>query len=52
MKKVMCAGTFDIIHPGHLYYLSEAKKYGDNLVVVVARDETSKDFKGKKPIHN
>ena len=52
MKKVMCAGTFDIIHPGHLYYLSEAKKYGDKLIVVVARDETSKSFKGKKPVHN
>ena len=52
MKKVMCAGTFDIIHPGHLYYLSEAKKYGDKLIVVVARDETSKYFKGKKPVHN
>ena len=52
MKKVMCAGTFDIIHPGHLYYLSEAKKYGDKLIVVVARDETSKTFKGKAPIHN
>jgi len=52
MKKVMCAGTFDIIHPGHLYYLSEAKKHGDRLVVVVARDNTSKSFKGKKPLHN
>lgn len=52
MKKVMCAGTFDIIHPGHLYYLSEAKKYGDKLIVVVARDETSNNFKGKKPLHN
>ncbi len=52
MKKVMCAGTFDTIHPGHLYYLSEAKKYGDKLIVVVARDETSKEFKGRKPFHN
>lgn len=52
MKKVMCAGTFDVIHPGHLYYLSEAKKYGDKLVVVVARDDTSQTFKGSKPIHN
>ena len=52
MKKVMCAGTFDTIHPGHLYYLSEAKKYGDRLVVVVARDDTSESFKGKKPAHN
>ena len=52
MKSVMCAGTFDIIHPGHLYYLSEAMKYGDKLIVVVARDETSKSFKGRGPIHN
>ncbi|MBI3036005.1 FAD synthase [Candidatus Woesearchaeota archaeon] len=52
MKTVMCAGTFDTIHPGHLFYLSEAKKYGDKLVVVVARDETSETFKGKKPKHN
>ena len=52
MKKVMCAGTFDIIHPGHLYYLSEAKKYGDRLVVVVARDETAEKIKGKRPLNN
>ena len=52
MKLVMCAGTFDTIHPGHLYYLSEAKKYGNKLIVVVARDETSEKFKGKKPLHN
>lgn len=51
MKKVMCAGTFDVIHPGHLYYLSEARKYGDKLIVVVARDTTSESFKGKKPVH-
>ena len=48
----MCAGTFDTIHPGHLFYLSEAKKYGSKLIVVVARDETSETFKGKKPVHN
>src|SRR3989338_4634460 len=52
MKKVMCAVTFDIIHPGHLFYFSEAKKYGDKLVVVVARDNTSEKFKGKKPVHS
>ena len=52
MKTVMCAGTFDIIHLGHLYYFSEARKYGDKLVVVVARDDTSEAFKGKKPTNN
>jgi len=36
----MVFGTFDILHPGHLYLFSEAKKMGDILVVVVARDVT------------
>lgn len=40
MKTVMCFGTFDLLHLGHLFYLKEAKKYGDYLIVVVARDET------------
>ena len=48
----MCAGTFDTIHPGHLYYPSESKKYGSKLIVVVARDNTSEKFKNKKPNHN
>ena len=52
MIKVMCAGTFDIIHPGHLYFFSESKKYGDRLVVVVARDSTSERLKKKKPKNN
>ena len=52
MQKVMVAGTFDVIHPGHLYYFSEAKKNGDYLVVVVARDSTSERMKGRKPVHN
>ena len=52
MIKVMCAGTFDKIHPGHLYFFSEAKKHGDKLIVVVSRDKTAEKFKGKKPMHN
>ena len=39
----MASGTFDIIHPGHGFYLSESKKLGgDNaiLMVVVATDKT------------
>jgi len=52
MKTIMCAGTFDIVHPGHLFFLSEAKKYGDKLLVVVARDSNSENFKEKKPKHN
>ena len=36
----MASGVFDLLHIGHLYYLKEAKKYGDELIVVVANDET------------
>src|SRR3989344_6207804 len=49
MKTVMASGSFDLINPGHLYYLGEAKKYGDKLVVVVARDSSILRFKGKRP---
>jgi FAD synthetase len=40
MVKVMASGVFDILHPGHLHFLEEAKKLGDELVVVVATDKT------------
>lgn len=49
MKKVLCFGTFDILHPGHIYFLKECKKLGDFLVVVVARDLTVKKVKGRWP---
>ncbi len=44
----MATGTFDLIHPGHGYYLEESKKVGGNdarLVVVVARDSTVRSRK-------
>ncbi len=43
MKTVMATGTFDIIHPGHGYYLEEAKRLGGDdarLIVIIARDAT------------
>ena len=40
MKKVMCFGTFDLLHVGHLDYFKQARKYGDHLIVVIARDVT------------
>ena len=45
MVRVLATGTFEILHPGHLLYLEEAKKLGDELFVVVARDETVKNRK-------
>lgn len=52
MKKVMCFGTFDLLHEGHRFYLNEAKKLGDWLVVVVARDETVKEVKKRQPLND
>ena len=45
MVKVMATGVFDILHLGHLYFLKEAKKLGDELVVVVATDKTAEKLK-------
>jgi FAD synthetase len=45
MVKVMASGTFDILHMGHIYYLKEAKKLGDELIVIVARDSTVRKMK-------
>ena len=39
----MCFGTFDLLHLGHLNYFQQAKKYGNYLIVVIARDQTKKD---------
>ena len=46
--RVMATGVFDLLHPGHLYFLTEAKRLGDELVVVVARDQTARRLK-KEP---
>ncbi len=45
----MAFGTFDLFHQGHRYYLEQAKKYGDELIVVIARDENVKKIKGFLP---
>jgi FAD synthetase len=45
MVKVMATGVFDLLHLGHLYFLNEAKKLGDELLVVVATDKTAENLK-------
>ena len=45
----MCFGSFDVLHPGHMFYLREARRFGDKLVVVVARDSSIRKIKGKEP---
>jgi FAD synthetase len=51
MKTVMIFGTFDIVHLGHLNFFKQAKKYGDTLIAVVARDERVEKLKKKTPVY-
>ena len=46
--RVLLFGTFDHLHPGHEFVLSEGAKRGE-LHVVVARDITVERIKGHKP---
>jgi FAD synthetase len=41
-RRIVATGTFDILHPGHLFYIEESKKLGDELWVIVARDANVK----------
>lgn len=45
-------GSFDVIHKGHIHFLEEAKSLGNRLVIVIARDTTIAEVKGKKPHHS
>lgn len=51
MKTVIAHGTFDIFHYGHLFYLQNAKGYGDKLCVLVSSDAYAKS-RGKNPYFN
>jgi len=51
-KVVFTNGCFDILHVGHLRYLTEAKKQGDVLIVGVNSDDSVKRLKGDtRPIN-
>src|SRR3989338_5599816 len=50
MRKVMAFGTFDVIHEGHIFFLTQSKKYGDYLIIVIARDKTVYSVKGSYPV--
>jgi rfaE bifunctional protein nucleotidyltransferase chain/domain len=52
-KIVFTNGCFDIIHAGHCFYLSEAKKLGDVLIIGMNSDYSVKSIKGEnRPINN
>ena len=50
---VFTNGCFDLIHPGHIYILEQAKAEGDTLIVGLNSDESIKKFKSEsRPICN
>lgn len=52
MKRVLVGGCFDLIHYGHIKFLTEAKKAGDWLIVALESDENVRRHKGSnRPIH-
>ncbi|MBI2599806.1 adenylyltransferase/cytidyltransferase family protein [Candidatus Daviesbacteria bacterium] len=52
-KIVLVGGCFDVLHPGHIFFLEKAKKMGDFLVVILESDEKIKRIKGNnRPIYS
>ena len=45
-KIVFTNGCFDILHPGHIHILDQAKSYGDMLIVGLNSDNSIKRLKG------
>lgn len=49
VKTVLVFGAFDLLHPGHVYFLNESMKLGDELHVNLASDDFIKKVKNKTP---
>jgi rfaE bifunctional protein nucleotidyltransferase chain/domain len=51
-RVVFTNGVFDILHPGHVRYLAEARRHGDALIVAVNSDRSVRAIKGDgRPVH-
>lgn len=51
-KMVLVGGCFDVLHVGHIEFLTQARCQGDFLVVALESDEFIKIVKKKTPFHN
>jgi len=51
MKTVFTNGCFDILHPGHILFLKEAKLLGDLLIVGLNSDYSVSELKPGRPIN-
>lgn len=50
-KVVFTNGCFDLLHPGHVRYLQQARALGDALIVALNSDRSVRELKGdKRPI--
>jgi D-beta-D-heptose 7-phosphate kinase/D-beta-D-heptose 1-phosphate adenosyltransferase len=45
---VFTNGVFDLLHPGHVRYLTEARSLGDALVVGINSDRSVRAIKGRE----
>jgi len=52
LKIVLIGGVFDIVHPGHIHTLKDAKSQGDILIVVVARSSTALKINKHRKIYH
>ena len=51
-KVVHTSGVFDVLHPGHLTYLKEARELGDVLIVSLNSDASTRGIKGPSRPYN
>jgi len=49
MRSVMVFGSFDSLHEGHRSLFRQAKRHGDWLIAVTARDANIRRIKGHEP---
>lgn len=49
-ERVLVFGTFDKLHPGHVWFLKQAKTRGKKLYVIVARDKNVHRLKSHHPL--
>ena len=52
-KLVICSGSFDLVHAGHVLFFEDCKELGNKLVTIVAGDKITKKVRGEdRPILN
>ena len=48
-RVVFASGAFDLLHPGHVRLIEQARSHGDILVVGIESEANSRDRRGSKP---